>query len=175
MFCINCGNKIDEGDKFCGFCGAVVESDVADTSSSLNSSNSYDSYSSSSSSESLKSPSSSSSSQSHNSFKFDPLHNRKQLIIMITSIILAIALVITGTVLYYVKKNPTSIANLTSTKAYAKIPKAKAGDNVDNVAKPWKITVSARKLSTNLAPKNRGNSFDMRMLSRVLKCQLKQL
>ena len=135
MFCINCGNKIDEGDKFCGFCGAVVESDVADTSSSLNSSNSYDSYSSSSSSESLKSPSSSSSSQSHNSFKFDPLHNRKQLIIMITSIILAIALVITGTVLYYVKKNPTSIAKLTSTKAYAKIPKAKAGDNVDNVAK----------------------------------------
>ena len=135
MFCINCGNKIDERDKFCGFCGAVVESDVADTSSSLNSSNSYDSYSSSSSSESLKSPSSSSSSQSHNSFKFDPLHNRKQLIIMITSIILAIALVITGTVLYYVKKNPTSIANLTSTKAYAKIPKAKAGDNVDNVAK----------------------------------------
>lgn len=156
MFCINCGNKIDEGDKFCGFCGAVVESDVADTSSSLNSSNSYDSYSSSSSSESLNSPSSSSSSQSHNSFKFDPLHNRKQLIIMITSIILAIALVITGTVLYCVK-NSTSIANLTSAKAYAKIPKAKAGDNVDNVAKTLENNGFRTKIIDEFGGEKQGN------------------
>lgn len=28
MFCINCGNRIDEGDNFCCFCGFAVEDDV---------------------------------------------------------------------------------------------------------------------------------------------------
>lgn len=28
MFCTNCGNKIDESTKFCGFCGAVVENEA---------------------------------------------------------------------------------------------------------------------------------------------------
>lgn len=156
MFCINCGNKIDEGDKFCGFCGAVVESDVADTSSSLNSYNSYSSSESLNSPESLNSSNLSSSSQSHNSFKFDPLHNRKQLIIMITSIILAIALVITGTVLYCVK-NPTSIANLTSAKAYAKIPKAKAGDNADKVVKSLENKGFRTKVIDEFGAEKKGN------------------
>lgn len=138
MFCANCGNKIDEGNKFCSFCGAVVESDVADSYSSLNSSNL------------------SSSSQSHNSFKFDPLHNRKQLIIMITSIILAIALVITGTVLYCVK-NPNSIANLTSAKAYAKIPKAKAGDDTDGVVKSLENKGFRTKVIDEFGAEKKGN------------------
>ena len=138
MFCINCGNKIDADDKFCSSCGAVVENDVADSYSSLNSSNL------------------SSSSQSHNSFKFDPLHNRKQLIIMITSIILAIALVITCTVLYCVK-NPNSIANLTSAKTYAKIPKAKAGDNADNVAKTLENNGFRTKIIDEFGAEKQGN------------------
>ena len=138
MFCINCGNKIDADDKFCSSCGAVVESDVADSYSSLNSSNL------------------SSSSQSHNSFKFDPLHNRKQLIIMITSIILAIALVITGTVLYCVK-NPNSIANLTSAKAYAKIPKAKAGDDTDGVVKSLENKGFRTKVIDEFGGEKKGN------------------
>lgn len=75
---------------------------------------------------------------------------------MITSIILAIALVITGTVLYCVK-NPTSIANLTSAKAYAKIPKAKAGDNADKVVKSLENKGFRTKIIDEFGGEKQGN------------------
>ncbi len=123
MFCINCGNKIDESDKFCGFCGAPVENVKQEQQPQANQQPQYNQQS--------QQPKNQPKELSPN--KANLLNNRKRLAIMITSIVLTIVLAITGTVWYFTRNTHVAFTVLNSKSGV--IPKAKAGDNADQVVK----------------------------------------
>lgn len=162
MFCINCGNKIDEGDKFCGFCGAVVESEVNPQGQQPQSQPQQLSYQSQLTYQQQPQPqyqppqnSQPNPAKETSSNKANLLNNRKRLAIMITSIVLSIVLILAGTVWYFTRNTSTTFMGLNSNPEV--IPKAKAGDNVDNVAKTLENKGFRTKIIDEFGGEKQGN------------------
>lgn len=162
MFCINCGNKIDEVDKFCGFCGAVVESEVNPQGQQPQSQPQQLSYQSQLTYQQQPQPqyqppqnSQPNPAKETSSNKANLLNNRKRLAIMITSIVLSIVLILAGTVWYFTRNTSTTFMGLNSNPEV--IPKAKAGDNVDNVAKTLENKGFRTKIIDEFGGEKQGN------------------
>ena len=162
MFCINCGNKIDEGDKFCSFCGAVVESEVNPQGQQPQSQPQQLSYQSQLTYQQQPQPqyqppqnSQPNPAKETSSNKANLLNNRKRLAIMITSIVLSIVLILAGTVWYFTRN--THVAFTVFNSKSEVIPKAKAGDNVDNVAKTLENKGFRTKIIDEFGGEKQGN------------------
>ncbi len=74
---------------------------------------------------------------------------------MITSIVLSIVLILAGTVWYFTRNTSTTFMGLNSNPGV--IPKAKAGDNADNVAKTLENNGFRTKIIDEFGPEKQGN------------------
>ncbi|WP_427877263.1 zinc-ribbon domain-containing protein [Gardnerella sp. 2492-Sm] len=128
MFCENCGNKINTGDKFCGLCGAPVEGytyakqaqEAQPTQPTQPSQPTQPTQSEQQSSQlQLLQQNKTVEDQKTNN---KSNNSRRKIAIIITSIVLTIALVLAGAVWYYLKNSAT-------------IPSAKLGESANSVAK----------------------------------------
>lgn len=140
MFCENCGNKINTGDKFCGLCGAPVEGytyakqsqEAQPTQSDQPTQPTQPTQPAQPAQPTQPTQSEQQSSQlqllQQNKTVEDQKTNnksnnsRRKIAIIITSIVLTIALVLAGAVWYYLKNSAT-------------IPSAKLGESANSVEK----------------------------------------
>ncbi len=169
MFCINCGNKIDESDKFCAFCGALVENVEQEQQSQANQQPQYNQQPQvnqqpqtnqqqqqpQQSQQPTNQPNQTNQPKELNQNKTNLLNNRKRLAIMITSIVLTIALAITGTVWYFTRNTPAAFTVFNSKSEV--IPKAKAGDNADEVVKSLENKGFRTKVIDEFGGEKKGN------------------
>lgn len=166
MFCINCGNKIDEGDKFCGFCGTPVEG-YAYTQAGQVAQQQYqpqqqptqqptqlEQQPQQQQTQPIQSTQPTQSKET-SSNKANLLNNRKRLAIMITSIVLSVVLILAGTVWYFTRNTSTTFMGLNSNPEV--IPKAKAGDNADKVVKSLENKGFRTKIIDEFGGEKQGN------------------
>ncbi|WP_421788345.1 PASTA domain-containing protein [Gardnerella sp. DNF01141] len=170
MFCINCGNKIDAGDKFCSFCGAPVENVEQEQQPQANQQLQYNQQQQQPQPQTQPQPqpqvqptqptqptqtTQTTQSKQPSPNKANLLNNRKRLAIMITSIVLTIALAITGTVWYFTRNTPAAFTVFNSKSEV--IPKAKAGDDTDGVVKSLENKGFRTKVIDEFGGEKKGN------------------
>lgn len=165
MFCINCGNKIDAGDKFCSFCGAPVENVEQEQQHQANQQLQYNQQQPQTQQPQTQpqpqpqvqptQPTQPTQSKQPSPNKANLLNNRKRLAIMITSIVLTIVLAITGTVWYFTRN--THVAFTVFNSKSEVIPKAKAGDDTYEVVKSLENKGFRTKVIDEFGAEKKGN------------------